>query len=135
MLFRCVEVSRACCGGRARFWCYQLALISDPYVPYLVPCHLIISGFNFSYCLWLDPVLPDSLLSCYPVILWSCDPVILFSWCVRYSGVSSCIWVSADCSYLPKQSPSVLVWFFKAFYCIYLYNKKLIILTIIIIYE
>jgi hypothetical protein len=113
LLFRCIGVSRACCGGRTGFW-YVLVLASH---------HLVMYCANWPCCLWLEPVPLVSLWSCDPVVLWSCDPVVLWSWLCQtsweYNYVcdpvilrcsvcqgsweSSCLWVWVE--WVKSQSP------------------------------
>jgi hypothetical protein len=61
LLFWCVGVSRACCGGSTWFWWYQVALVSIAYVLALASPHLVLSGVSWSCSLWLWLVPSESL--------------------------------------------------------------------------
>lgn len=56
LLFGCVRVYRAFCGGKTRFWCWQVALVSVAYNVALASRYLVISGVNSPSCLWLEPI-------------------------------------------------------------------------------
>lgn len=52
----CLQVSRACCGERARFqWC-QVALVSVAYVLVLTSHHVVISVVNWLCYFQLNPI-------------------------------------------------------------------------------
>ena len=72
-----VRVSRAGCGRRIELWWYQLALVSVAYVLMIASHHLVISGVNCPWCLWVDLV--------HPVSLWA------WLWCRSWE--SRCLWV------------------------------------------
>jgi hypothetical protein len=81
LIFRCIAVSRACCGGRTRFWWWWSILDSVAYGLGLASWHLVIPGVSWVslsgaclLCSW-PPVRPldsgifrraDKLLICCP---------------------------------------------------------------------
>ena len=72
-----VRVSRFCSGRTNGLWWCQGALVSVAYVLMIASHHLVISGVNCPWCLWVDLV--------HPVSLWA------WLWCRSWE--SRCLWV------------------------------------------
>ena len=88
-----VRVSRFCSGRTNGLWWCQGALVSVAYVLMIASHHLVISGVNCPWCLWVDLV--------HPVSLWA------WLWCRSWESRCLWVWESACCweppSHLPLQ--------------------------------
>jgi hypothetical protein len=122
--------NQACCGMRTGFWWCQEALVSVAYVLALAFCHLVISGVNWSCCLWLWLVPPGCLCVSTPgrpILSWknlgidSCDTGSALEY--RQKSEGSCPQLILGSFVLMALGGPLLGQQFEEMWCSYLHSQ------------